>query len=257
MRIIIVDDDPRLREPLVDWLRSEGFAVDGVGSALEFYRGMATDSYDIAIVDIGLPDQSGLEIASWLRRRPGVGIILVSGRADVEDRIKGFSCGADLYFTKPVHRDELGSAIRSLARRLGEGSLRSEAALAPESPAWFFDPVHWALQAPQGGSAKLTATEMTFIQLLLMQPGQPVPREALRAELGYCDDKTGDQCLDALVRRLRRKIEKLSGEAPPIQTVHGRGYLFSAPLRLDRRLSRIEEAPGYVAHPRLGPRAAA
>jgi two-component system, OmpR family, response regulator len=256
MRIIIVDDDPRVREPLVEWLRRDGFDADGAGSALEFYRDMATDAYDIAIIDIGLPDQSGLDMASWLRLRPGTGIVLLSGQDDVEERLKGFRSGADLYFTKPVHRGELALAIRSLGRRLAEGVTVPDAP-APQISAWFFDPVQWALQAPQGGSVKLTASEMTFIQLLLIQPGKAVPRDALRVELAYEPGKSGDQCLDALVRRLRRKIEKLSGEAAPIQTVHGRGYLFSAPLRLDRRLARVDDAPGYVAHPRLNGRAAA
>lgn len=241
MRIIIVEDDARVREPLVAWLRSEGFDVDGVGSALEFYRGMASDSYDIAIVDIGLPDQSGLEIASWLRLRPGAGIILLSGQGDVEDRLRGLRSGADLYFTKPVHRDELALAIRNLGRRLAQGRATPDVAPASTS-AWFFDPAQWLLHAPQGGSVKLTASEMAFVQRLLVQPGKAVPREALRAELGYEPGKSGDQCLDALVRRLRRKIEKLSGETAPIQTVHGRGYLFSAPLRLDRRAAKGEEA---------------
>jgi len=91
------------------------------------------------------------------------------------------------------------------------------------------------LQAPNGPSVKLSAVEAKFVRRLLVQTGAVVSRAELRGELGYGDDAVGDKNLDAVIRRLRRKIESATGSPAPIQTVHGQGYLFSAQLRLDRR----------------------
>lgn len=230
MRIMIVEDEAELRTPLVKRLEIEGFEVDGARSALEFYRGLAGRAYDIAVIDTGLPDESGLSLVSWLRDRGGMGIILLTD--DAHDRITGFRNGADLNLTKPVDGDELVQAVQSLGRRivLGEAP-RAE----PTTSQWFFDPVHWRLQAPEGQAVKLTAVEVKFITRLFLQPGGVIARREFRAELGYSHDKAGDRNLDALVRRLRRKIEDMTGRPAPIQTVHGQGFVFSAPLRMERR----------------------
>ncbi|WP_114953407.1 response regulator transcription factor [Sphingosinicella terrae] len=235
MRVIVVDEDPIAREPLVRSLRQDGFVTDAAECALEFYRGMAMDGYDIAIIDIGLPDENGLQVASWLRSRGDAGIILLGKEESARDRIDGFRSGADLYFAKPVDGDELAEATRSLARRLVRGEPPLHPSPAPTPVAWYFDAAQWRLQSPDGKSVKLTATEQAFFQRLVLQPGRAAPRHDLRAELGYREGKAADQSLDALVRRLRRKIERDTGDSAPIQTVHGQGYLFSAPLRRERR----------------------
>lgn len=234
MRVIIVEDEANLRSIMVQRLEHEGFQVTGVGTALEFYREMAEDGYDIAIIDVRLPDGNGLDLASWLRRRGGTGVVLLTALGAVVDRVNGFKSGADLYFVKPVDSEELVHAIRSLALRLGGGGSRRTEAAATEAR-WFFDAYHWTLQPPDAPPIKLTSTEMRFLQRLLARPGTTLARSELRVELGYGMDKAGDQSLDAMVRRLRRKIEDHFGRPAPIQTVHGEGYLFSAPLRIERR----------------------
>ena len=236
MRIIIAEDDTEHRAPLMERLELEGFEVEGARSALEFYRGLAANGYDIAIIDTGLPDENGLDLVSWLRKKGGMGIILLTNRDDAHDRITGFRNGADLNLIKPVDGDELVLAVQSLGRRI----VRGEAPRAePVAVHWFFDPAHWRLQAPEGRAVKLTAVEMKFITRLFIQPGGVIVRKELRTELGYSHDKAGDRNLDALVGRLRRKIEELTDQPAPIQTVHGQGYVFSAPLRMERR-----SAPG-------------
>jgi DNA-binding response OmpR family regulator len=233
MRIIIVEDEDSLREILKQRLELEGISAVGVSTAQQFYRQMADDSCDIAIIDIGLPDANGLELAAWLRERGRCGIVMLTGMGAVSDRIEGFRSGADLYFVKPFDSDELIHAIRSLAGRILSGEFAGgERETAPNR--WYFDPSHWQLQAPGGEMVKLTGTEMRFIQCLIERTPEPTPRQELRERLGYTHDKMGDQNLDALVRRLRRKLEPAAAGAVPIQTVHGVGYLFSAPLRLDR-----------------------
>ncbi|MGK6318976.1 response regulator transcription factor [Sphingomonas sp. DT-204] len=233
MRIIVLEERAGPGGPLHERLQREGFEAEGAGSALEFYRSMAMDSYDIVVIDAGPSDQVGLEIASWLHRK-GVGIILLTVGNGPRDRIGAFESGVDLHLTKPVAGDELVHGVHSLARRIVRGEMRRPATTTPE-PRWFFDPAHWTLQAPNGGRVKLTAVETAFVQRLLIQSGAVISRAELRAELDYGTDPAGDKNLDAVIRRLRRKIEQATGYPAPIQTVHGRGYLFSAPVRLERR----------------------
>jgi len=233
MRIILVEGDARSRAALHGHLQREGFDVEAIGSPLEFYRSMATSSCDIAVVDADLAEGAGLDILSWLRGMGNVGIIALSTGNEARNRIACFESGADLHFTKPVDGEELIHGLRNLLRRLAHNA-GGRAAPAASSD-WFFDANHWRLQAPNGPSVKLSAVEAKFVRRLLTQTGTVVSRAELRAELGYGDDAVGDKNLDAVIRRLRRKIESASGSPAPIQTVHGQGYLFSAQLRLDRR----------------------
>jgi DNA-binding response OmpR family regulator len=234
MRIILLEGDARSRTALQGRLHREGFDVEGIGSPVDFYRGMATSSRDIAVVDADLAEGAGLDILSWLRGMGNIGIIALSAGNEVRNRIACFECGADLYFTKPVDGDELVHGLRNLLRRLAHNEVDRAAPVTPPHW-WFFDTAHWMLQTPNGPSVKLTAVEAKFVRCLLIQTGTVVLRAELRAELGYEDDPAGDKNLDAVIRRLRRKIESVTGSPAPIQTVHGHGYLFSAQLRLERR----------------------
>lgn len=234
MRTILVEGDAASRAALHGHLERHGFDVEAAGSALEFYRGMATGGCDIAVVDADLAEGAGLDILSWLRGIGHIGTIALSAGNDVHNRIACFESGADLYFSKPVDGEELVHGLRNLLRRLAHNAT-DRAASGARPDWWFFDTTHWMLQAPNGPSVKLSAVEAKFVRRLLIQTGAVVPRAELRAELGYGADAVGDKNLDAVIRRLRRKIESATGSPAPIQTVHGQGYLFSAPLRLERR----------------------
>ncbi|HET6523560.1 response regulator transcription factor [Sphingopyxis sp.] len=234
MRLIIVDDETSVRDALADRLREEAFDVESVGTALEFYRGMAGNGYDIAIIDVDLPDESGLDIAAWLSEKGRVGVGLMTSRGDLEDRLALRRSGADFYLLKPVDGDELVEAVRNVARRIVRGE-RAESDVGAGPADWFFDPSQWILQSPDGQAVKLTAAEVSFVGRLALQPGSAVSRSELRTELGYGHDRSGDRNLEAIVRRLRKKLGALGERAVPIQTVHGTGYLFSGSLRIDRR----------------------
>jgi DNA-binding response OmpR family regulator len=233
MRIILVEGEARSRATLHECLQREGFDVEAIASPLEFYRSMATSSRDIAVVDADLAQGAGLDILSWLRGMGNIGIIALSAGNEARNRIACFESGADLHFSKPVDGEELVHGLRNLLRRLAHNGLERAVPAAPSD--WFFDANHWTLQTPHGPSVKLSAVEAKFVRRLLIQTGTVVPRADLRTELGYDADPAGDRNLDAVIRRLRRKIESATGSPAPIQTVHGQGYLFSAPLRLERR----------------------
>lgn len=233
MRLILVGSDEQVRDALVGRLRGDGFEVDSASSALEFYRSLAVASYGVAIIDVNLPDENGLNIASWLAGRGGTGIIIMTPSSELADRLAIRRSGADILLLKPVDGDELVQGVRNLGRWITSGEqVRSEPVMTSD---WFFDPSHWTLQPSWGDAVRLTATEMKFLQRLLRNPGKPVLRRELQTELGYHNDKVGDRNLEALVRRLRRKLEMAASGHAPIQTVHGKGYLFSGTVRRDRR----------------------
>lgn len=250
MRVIIVETHEEARAALADRLRHEGFVADGYGTALEFYRAMADDGYDIALIEIDLPDENGLHIASWLRDWGDVGIILMTPRGDLEDRLAIRRSGADIYLLKPVDGDEMVAAVRNLARRIVRGD-RPGKEFRTELSDWFFDPSQWTLQAPDGETTRLTAAEMTLVQCLISEPGAPLPRPHLHAALGYSEPGTADRNLEALVRRLRRKIEASGAWRAPIQTVHGKGYLFSGRVRMERRRRTAADAIDRVGNSRI------
>lgn len=121
IRVIIVEDDRDLRESLVEYLSLDGHDVTGVGSALEFYQALASSTFMIAVMDIGLPDQCGYVMAEFVRRNTPMGIIILTARSSIEDRVNGYRAGGDLYLVKPVDCRELSAAITSLAERQRPG----------------------------------------------------------------------------------------------------------------------------------------
>ncbi|EGY00783.1 two component transcriptional regulator [Nitrospirillum viridazoti Y2] len=233
-RVVLVEDDVDLRELLAHCLSSQGLAVTTAGSGLELYQQIAKEPADIVILDIGLPDQDGYAIASFLRANTNMGLIILTARSRVDDRLKGFTSGADLYFVKPVDCRELAIAATNLARRLAAGpdvnDLPSLQASSSSEP-WVLDNARWSVLSPRGLPVRLTAKEFDLVVALTQDPGRAVDRTALLEMLDYANTVQGSRGLDALVSRLRRKIEAAVGEAFPIQTVHAKGYLFSAPIK--------------------------
>lgn len=228
-KVIVVEDDLNLRESLLECLELAGLEVDVTGSAIEFYQALNCASYDVAVVDIGLPDQSGYEVVDFIRRNTKLGVIILTARSSIEDRVKGYDAGADLYLVKPVDCRELAAAIRNLADR--SSSLAKN--IPKSTNPWVLDKMQWRLATPVGIEVKLTAKEMQLLEILVTAAGQAVSREQLMAALEYdSQDQYGNRALDAMVGRLRKKIEETVGHDAPIQTIHGVGYCFSASTTL-------------------------
>lgn len=227
IRVILVEDDRDLRESLVEYLNLAGHRAEGVGSGLEFYNNLTKHNYNIAVIDLGLPDQDGFVLVEYARKNSEVGLIILTARDGVEDRVNGYGAGADIYLVKPVDGRELAAAITSLASR------RRESSVIPESPptaCWQLDLGAWTLTAPTGVNTALTGKEMQFMAQLAECPGQPVPRETLLIGLYASREEAAGRALESLVRRLRAKITEAAGTASPIKTSHAVGYVFAADL---------------------------
>lgn len=233
VRVLVVEDNHDLRESVVECLTLAGLAAVGVGSASECYQALAGGDFNVALVDIGLPDQSGYVLAQYIRANTTLAVIILTARDALDDRVRGYDAGADLYLVKPVDSRELAAAVISLAQRQQVRSEPLPAALPaalPVAEAWSLHLGSWRLAAPNGTASDLTAKEMQFLELLAATPGRPVVRDTLLTKLYLRHDEYTSRSLDSLVRRLRAKVTADTGVPVPIKTAHAVGYCFSALL---------------------------
>lgn len=232
LRIYVIEDDDDLREEMLFALGELGFEAHGFAAAPAFYKAFALAPCDIAVVDIGLPGESGLSVLAHLRRIRHIGVVMVTARGQLEDRLRGLREGADAYMVKPVHMEELAETLIALGRRLRSeravpaeaAALAAVAAEPPRSRGWRLLEGDWILADPEGQRMKLTTSERAFVACLFRHRGSAVSRdELIRALGGDVFDFDGHR-IDALASRVRRKAEKL-GMQLPLHSVRGTGYV--------------------------------
>ncbi|TKT78209.1 response regulator transcription factor [Aquamicrobium sp. LC103] len=229
-KILVVEDEPRLRKDLVDFLDLCGFSAHGVATAREL-REMLGNGHDpsIIVLDVGLPDANGFDLAVDIRKDHGCGIIMLTALGDSDDRIRGFNSGADIYLVKHSTLREIEAAIRSLLRRTNPPS--SAVGSQPEGQ-WHLNRTTWVLTAPNLSSLKLTATEFAFINALCQRPGGVCDRLEISEAISRPKTNFDSKHLDAVVSRLRRKLEDRTKLPAPFKVVYGVGYTFTAPSQL-------------------------
>jgi len=219
-RIVVVEDNADLLDELLFHLgRRSDYAVTGVADGRGLDAHLREHGVDILILDLGLPGEDGLQIAERLRHRPCLGIVMLTARGALEERITGLQTGADAYLVKPVNMGELTAVVDSLLRRLPA---------PPEAESgWVFYPANWQLQAPGGTMLTLTAAEIRVIQALAASAGEPVSRHDLVAVEGKDTLDFDFRRLESTMSRLRRKLESAmpSGESP-LRAARGVGYAF-------------------------------
>ncbi len=225
---LLVEDDNSLRECLAELLELSGIMTDGVNCAMACYQALNTKRYDIAIIDEGLPDQSGLRIVEFLHENTNIGIILLTASGSVTDRIEGYNKGADHFFVKPIRSAELAAAIKSLNARL----LKNTTQIKSDIINWYLDKTSWNLICPEGNEVKMTAKEMAFMNELMSSAGKNISRQSLLKTLEYPANEYGSRSMDSMLRRLRKKAKQVLYKPLPIQTVHSVGYCFSSPAIL-------------------------
>lgn len=223
LRVALVEDDAELRDAiLVPALAESGFDVVPFGSAAALYRSLLHRTFDVVVLDVGLPDEDGFDVARYLRSLSSIGIVMLTGRAASPDRVRGLRHGADAYLTKPIDLDVLKATLQSLSRRLlAEETSRSDGG------SWRLGDGDWNLLTPDDGCIDLTASERSILRTLFDAKGQPVQREELIACL------TGDvydfdpHRLEMLVHRLRRKVAGGCRHPLPLRAVRGKGYVLA------------------------------
>jgi DNA-binding response OmpR family regulator len=235
LRIYVVEDDDDIREETVFALGELGFDASGFGDAPGFYRALVVAPCDIAVVDIGLPGESGLSIVAHLRALRSIGMVLFTARSTLDDRVAGLRGGADAYLVKPVDMVELAETLKAVGRRLRASHVASLPAAAPDAAAaaaigapaqWSLHEGGWVLSDPQGRRMTLTATERAWLGCLIQRRGSAVSRDDLIAALGGDVFDFDQHRIDAIASRLRRKADRL-GMRLPVHSVRGTGYVFA------------------------------
>lgn len=223
LQIIVVEDSYELREILVAGLGYFGHRVRGVGDGQALDSAMADAPADVIILDLGLPGEDGITIAKRVRKNHACGIVMVTARGRLDERVLGREVGADLYFVKPVDIRELNAGLLNLAQRLPTSH--------PSS--WHFSATTSTLLTPNGTTIPLTAQECILIRKLLETPGTSVSRSEIFAVLNQPDDIYADRRLETLISRLRRKVRSIDAASTlPIRARHNHGYAFLAEAKL-------------------------
>lgn len=220
--ILVIEDDARLRERLARYLVGEGFRVSAASDAADAREKLRILDYDLLVMDVMMPGESGLELVQALRRerRPDLPILMLTARGAPEDRIAGFEAGADDYLGKPFEPRELVLRIKALLRR-------APPPIPPPPPGPIqigeatFDVERGELR-DASGPIRLTGGEAALLTALARKPHEVLSREDIAEALGM--DDSGERAIDVQVVRLRRKIEADPREPRFLHTVRGRGY---------------------------------
>lgn len=215
--ILVVDDDHRIRDLLGRYLQDNGFRVTTAGDAVAARSAMRGLTFDLVILDVMMPGESGLELARALKAMAPIPVCMLTARAEPENRVEGLEAGVDDYITKPFEPRELVLRLHNILRR-GRGAQepRDEVAMGE----YVFNVVRGELRRGQE-SIKLTERERELLRLFASRPGSAIPRHELAA-----DESSGNErAIDVQINRLRRKIESDPSNPVYLQTVRGKGYI--------------------------------
>ena len=220
MKLLVVEDDSDLRRQLVTALTNAGYTVEEAEDGQEAVYLGSEFPYDLAVVDIGLPSLSGVEvIRKWRAEDVNFPIIILTARGDWQDKVEGLEAGADDYLVKPFHMEELLARLNALLRR----------AAGHAKPMMEFGPLQLDTSGRvvklNGDNVKLTSYEYRTLEYLVLNAGKVVSKTELTEHLYHQDFDRDSNVLEVFIRRLRQKLDP-DQSLQPIATVRGLGYRF-------------------------------
>ena len=230
-RLLLVDDEAALREPLADYLIRQGFAVSQASTAVEARSRLADENPDLVLLDIMMPGEDGLSLCRHLVEARQLPVIFITAKGEATDRIVGLEIGADDYVVKPFDPRELVARIRSVLRRASREPAQASDDLAYTFEGWTLDPLKRRLTDPEGAVVAISSAEFRLLVAFLDHPRQVLDRDRLLDMVQGREAHLFDRAVDNQVSRLRRKIEADSKNPQLIQTVWGGGYLLAADVR--------------------------
>lgn len=235
IRLLLVDDEPALREPLGEYLVRQGFAVRQAASAAEAREILRDETPDLVLLDIMMPGEDGLSLCRHLVESRQLPTIFLTARGEATDRIVGLEIGADDYVVKPFEPRELVARIRSVLRRASRAAAdpaaSGERAEVLAFEGWALDPLKRRLTDPEGAVVPISSAEFRLLMSFLEHPRQVLDRDRLLDMVQGREAHLFDRAVDNQVSRLRRKIEVDSKNPQLIQTVWGGGYMLAAEVR--------------------------
>ena len=218
-RILLVDDEPAIAATVLYALRAEGFEAEHCLTGGEALREAQRQAYDLAVLDVGLPDIGGFALCRELRRERDLPVIFLTAHDAEADRILGLEIGADDYVTKPFSPRELVARVRVVLRR---GRAPAEAPAAAET-SFRHDPEGKRIRY-RGQALDLTRYEYGLLAALLQRPGAVLSRAQLMDRVWGDALDSGDRTVDTHIKTLRAKLREVDGESDPIRTHRGLGY---------------------------------
>jgi two-component system response regulator MprA len=221
-RVLVVDDDPQLREALTRALQLDGYEVATANTGAQALESLSSARPDVMVLDVMMPYVGGLDVCRTLReRRDRLPILVLTARDEVGDRVAGLDAGADDYLTKPFALEELRARLRALLRRTAPSPDDGTAAVRFDD--LVLDPV--ARTVHRGDRPiDLTRTEFALLELLLRNAGRPLPRDVIMDRVWGWESEPTSNSLEVFIGYLRRKTES-EGEPRLIHTVRGVGYV--------------------------------
>ena len=224
--LLVVDDDPELRELTQAYLQQQGFDVATVdcGDSMDAY--LNQHQVDLLILDLMLPGEHGLSIAQRLKKRQDLPIIIVSAQGDDVDRIVGLEVGADDYLSKPFNPRELLARVRAVLRRSGRGEATQESAPAKVQFGDFSLDLASHRLTQNGVGVSLTSGEFDLLAILVSHPNKVLHRDRILDLLTGAERSPFDRSIDVRVTRLRSKLEADPANPLLIKTIWGKGYMF-------------------------------
>ncbi|HEY1452641.1 MAG TPA: response regulator [Roseiarcus sp.] len=230
--ILIVDDDSRIRQMLTRYFEQEGYRVSVAADGAAMRLQLGAKPIDIVLLDVVMPGDDGVTLAREIRAGSNVGIIMLTGRHEVLDRVVGLEVGADDYIAKPFHLREVLARVKSVLRRRKSASetRSTHRELADQTvrfDGWMLDTARRQLVSPKGEEVLLTTGEFDLLAALLKQPGRVFGREALMDLTRGRSWEVFDRTIDAQIARLRKKIEADPKNPALVKSVRGVGYVFT------------------------------
>jgi two-component system response regulator PhoP len=222
MRILVVEDEVKLCEQIRQFFADKGFAVDTANTGRDGYYMGKEYPIDAAVIDIGLPDFSGIELIKRLRKdKVTVPILILTARSRWQEKVEGLEAGADDYLVKPFHYEELLARINALIRR----------SVGQAHPVLTHDNIELDTVAQEvsvsGVKLELTAYEYKVLEYLMFRKGEVISKSVLTAHIYDEDFDRDSNVIEVFIGRLRKKLDP-DGSRQPIETLRGRGYLISA-----------------------------
>ncbi len=233
IHILVVDDDPKVRNMLLRYFTDEGYHVMLAESGAAMRAALDRDPTDIVLLDLVLPGEDGFALAREIRARHTIGIIMLTGRGDMIDRVVGLEVGADDYITKPFYLREVHARVKSVLRRLQPAARPAEASSSPPPEqiicfdGWRLNLDRRQLLAPDGQDVVLTTGEFDLLSVFVAHANRVLDRDRLMDLTRGRQWEAFDRTIDAQVARLRRKLESDPKHPALIKSVRGVGYVFT------------------------------
>ncbi|MBU2961735.1 response regulator transcription factor [Citreicella sp. C3M06] len=221
--VSILDDEPAIRAMLVEALAEAGFRTSAFARASDFEAALKRSQPDVCLVDLGLPDRDGLSLVHRLALEQGAVVIIISGRAQVQDRVTGLELGADDYIIKPFDPSEVVARIRARLRTPRREAQRGETA---RFAGWTAHFDRYALEDANGAETPFSHAEGEVLRMFLEAPKRLITRAQMQETLGGAAGESFDRAMDVRISRLRTKLREDPKNPRLIKTIYGAGYLF-------------------------------